>query len=77
MENNIESEIQGRPTLRLGSQGLRLKVSVEEWMHLWRLWDKARNLGSQTDIDNYNAYAKSLVEKYDIHLADGETVEFT
>lgn len=78
LENNdIESEIQGRPTLRLGIQGLRLKVSVEEWMQLWRLWDTARNIGGKTDIDNYNAYARSLVEKYDVHLADGETVEFT
>ncbi|MCL4436148.1 MAG: hypothetical protein M1503_10200 [Thaumarchaeota archaeon] len=46
-------------------------------MQLWRLWDKARSIGSKTDIDDYNTYAKSLVKKYDIHLADGETVEFT
>ena len=84
---------QGRPTLEvatstiapppvtihkgLGASPIRLKVTVDEWVHLWRLWDKARNIGSRTEVDDYNKYAQGLLQKYDIVLKPGECIEFT
>ncbi|MCL4436711.1 MAG: hypothetical protein M1503_09570 [Thaumarchaeota archaeon] len=87
METKTESEIQGgRPTLRLvGIHGpepeklkVMVKVSAEEWVYLWRLWDQAVRIDSQVDsVNRYNRYAKRLIEKYGIHLEPNQMVEFT
>ncbi|MCL4436462.1 MAG: hypothetical protein M1503_03525 [Thaumarchaeota archaeon] len=85
-KTETESEIQGRPTLRLGTgigiHGLepkiKVKVSTADWVFLWRLWDQATRIDTPVEaVDNYNRFSASLLQKYNIVLKPGEMAEFT